>query len=413
MVLPGVSADSVIKTQNGYALAVESSNAFRLITTDHSGQIVIDQSYPALGQASTQAVVQADDGSYALAGWVKTSQSGVTDSWLIKTDSSGQKQWSQTFLGIGAYGLLKTSRGGYALTGDHAFLIVTDSMGNIQWKDYYEQYSWDGNKYFNRLQSIIEASPDHFVMAGTIDESKYGQMEAQWLQVSLNYGDNFVAPEITLSQPEEIIYTTRDVPLIFSASEHSEYSNVYLNGYRFLSSGDTTLNNLPNGNYNLTVSSVYSNLNRSISKTINFKVDSDEPFKTTKITINTPANQTYDDEMVTIKFTVDQQTYNAFYSVDGKENQTVFEPLRIASVTLPRGSHTLTVYAQCIMGGPIGSETVNFNVDPSSPTNTPYGPRPSSSPINNSFSQIIQETLQAVTSKSCLTAHFSLLRSGF
>ncbi len=396
MILPGINANSVVSTQDGYAFAVESQNAFRLITTDKTGQIVIDQSYPAAGQASTQAVVKADDGGYALAGWVRNTAG--FDSWLVKTGVSGQKQWSQTYLGIGAYGLLKNSNGGYALTGDRAFLIVTDSSGNILWKEYYDRGSSDSGKYSNRMQSIIEAKPDHYVMAGSTDEGQYGHMEAQWIQVSLKTGDELIPPKITIIQPEGTTYASRNIPLTFYVNEQIMYSTVILNDCSFQIDGNTTLNNLPNGNYNLTVASVDSDLDRGMSKTASFKVDSDEPFETPKVTILSPANKLYENVLVNLNFTVNQQTYKAFYSVDGKENETVIGDFNVISVPLSRGTHTVTVYASCIAGGPTGSDTVTLNIEASSWDQIPT--QPSSSPYSRAIALIVQETIQAVKSET-------------
>jgi hypothetical protein len=215
MTLPGTSANSAISTSDGYAFSIESPNAFRLVTTDFTGNVSIDQTFPVSGHASTKAIVQADDGGYVLAGWVSNSQTGDNDSLLIKTDSLGQKQWSQTFPGVGAYSLIKTSKGGYALTGDRAALMITDSYGNVQWNQKYED-NGSGSK-FTRMQSIIEASPDHFVMDGVGNAYSINKEDKQfqWMYVTLKSGDQLIPPEIKIIQPNNSIYPSRDVPFTF------------------------------------------------------------------------------------------------------------------------------------------------------------------------------------------------------
>ena len=129
--LPGASANSVISIPDGgYALAVESPSAFRFIRTDALGNVLANEMYPVSGgKASAQAIVQADDGGYAIAGWTSNVETGLRDTLLVKTGASGQKQWSQTYPGLGTYALIKTSKGGYAMTGDRAVLIITDASG--------------------------------------------------------------------------------------------------------------------------------------------------------------------------------------------------------------------------------------------------------------------------------------------
>ena len=90
-----------------------------------------------------QAMVQTNDGGYALAGVAMSIVIGGVGPWLIKVDSSGNKQWEQfyfdkkmnTNLG-GANSIVMTSDGGYALAGG-SYLYKTNSTGNLQWRQFY------------------------------------------------------------------------------------------------------------------------------------------------------------------------------------------------------------------------------------------------------------------------------------
>ena len=163
---PGHGSNSVIKTNDGgYAFTTEYLNAFGLIKIDASGQMQWNQAYDGPSdEATTQSVIQTSDGGFGIAGWTMTNSTGVRGAWLVKTDLSGNVQWSQTYGGLAVYSLIQTSDGGYAMTGDHACLIITDSSGNIQWSQTYDSYSED--RMITRMYSLIEASANHFVMAG-------------------------------------------------------------------------------------------------------------------------------------------------------------------------------------------------------------------------------------------------------
>jgi predicted secreted protein len=142
-------AESVIQTSDGgYALAgfTNSTGAggldFWLVKTDSSGNMMWNQTYGGAGDEAANAVVQTSDGGYALAGWTTSYGAGEADFWLVKTTSNGTMQWNKTYGGAGddeAFSLVQTSDGGYALAGTtnsygagnyDGFLVKTDSAGN-------------------------------------------------------------------------------------------------------------------------------------------------------------------------------------------------------------------------------------------------------------------------------------------
>jgi len=75
------------------------------------------------------------DGGYALAGYTESFGAGYTDLWLVKTDASGNMEWSQTYGGATydhAYSLVAASDGGYVIAGrlnQSGYLIKTDELG--------------------------------------------------------------------------------------------------------------------------------------------------------------------------------------------------------------------------------------------------------------------------------------------
>lgn len=95
--------------------------------------------------------VQTNDGGYAIAGYTSSFGAGGRDAWLVKTDSAGNMQWYKTYGTTGddyAYSLAKTADGGYALFGytvpgglftgvSDYWLIKTDAAGNVQWNKTY------------------------------------------------------------------------------------------------------------------------------------------------------------------------------------------------------------------------------------------------------------------------------------
>jgi hypothetical protein len=123
-----------------------------------------------------RSVVQSVDNGYAIAGWTKSfgSDFGFL---LVKVDSNGNMQWNATFPGpyggwaSGAYSVIQTSDGGYALTGYGFLLVKTDANGALEWS----------HTYVDSLDaiacSLIQTSDGGYVLTGyafSSSESNYG-----------------------------------------------------------------------------------------------------------------------------------------------------------------------------------------------------------------------------------------------
>ena len=405
----GIAANSIIQASDDtYALAVAYPNAFGLITFDISGNTLLDQIYPAPeDQASTQAVVIASDGGYALAGRLVQSSIGVNDTWLVKVDSSGKEQWSQKYPGLGCYSLIKTTEGGYALTGDRAYLIITDSLGNVEWNQIYDEQTGNGSDYYTQMRSLIEASPNHFVMVGVQNSlywpitGPYKHLQLCWIQVALKSGAETIPPTTTILSPTNISYSTRDVPITFYVNQPTSFLLYRVNGLLNLTlAGNSSLTNLPNGQYDLVIFATDSNFNTAASQTVSFTVNSDEPYVPPSVSIQSPAAQNYTTNQVTLNFSVDQPVLWTAYSLDGGANMTALPNLTLYQLT--NGPHTLTVYAGDIEGGLAGSATVNFYVS-AFPSPSPYIiPYPPADAGAHQVSQFIRAAAQTFLSPSFL-----------
>ena len=120
-------------------------------SSDQAPSIEWQQTY---GGGASQ-VIQTSDGGFALAGSVPLNPSFVGYPWLLKTDSQGNEQWSQSYTkypdlnlaGIGP--IIQTSDKGYLLGGSYyqagAFLLKTDSKGNVQWIKSYPSKEYIGD----------------------------------------------------------------------------------------------------------------------------------------------------------------------------------------------------------------------------------------------------------------------------
>jgi len=118
---------SVVQTgDGGYALAGNTLSYggggfdFWLVKTDASGNQQWNRAYGGAGNDYGTSVVQTVDQGYALVGSTYSFGAGSNDFWLVKIDSIGNVQWNQTYGGTsgdGASALVQTNDGGFAMAG--------------------------------------------------------------------------------------------------------------------------------------------------------------------------------------------------------------------------------------------------------------------------------------------------------
>ncbi len=117
------------------------------------------------------SLIQTSDGGFAVAGWT-TSLGNGSNIWLVKTKEDGIVQWEQAYDIYGweyAYSVIQTSDNGFVLSGTttfyndpfptlRTFLIKTDSNGILQWN-----HSFDGI-----CRSMVQTADGGYALAGGI-----------------------------------------------------------------------------------------------------------------------------------------------------------------------------------------------------------------------------------------------------
>jgi hypothetical protein len=169
-------------TDGGYIIAgyigsyEAGSRDVWLIKTDSNGNKQWDKTFQIGEWDKGNSVHQTTDGGYIIAGttdpYYLNPFDDDTDVWLIKTDSNGNKQWDKTFGGTEQdYGssVQQTTDGGYIITGDtlsygagyfDIWLIKTDSSGNKQWDKTF------GGNYTERGNSVQQTTDGGYIIGG-------------------------------------------------------------------------------------------------------------------------------------------------------------------------------------------------------------------------------------------------------
>ena len=184
-------ANYVIQTaDSGYAMTGPSysygGQTVLLIKTDATGTVQWAKTYgtgDGSSDASSSSMKQTADGGYIITGYVSNYGAGNDDYYLLKTDASGNIQWSKTYGGGGnddAACVALTGDGGYIVCGTttsfgdttmgNIYVVKTDATGTLQWsKDY---GSNDGMDMGNSIQQTTDGG---YIIGGVTMGPAFGE----------------------------------------------------------------------------------------------------------------------------------------------------------------------------------------------------------------------------------------------
>ena len=127
---------------------------------DANGNVLWTKNYGGAGDDRGLYLQQTSDGGYIIAGNTTSFGAGGWDAYVIKTDASGNLQWTRTFGGTGedySCYVEQTGDGGYIVMGNtgsfgaggqDVWLLKLDSSGTLLWANTYggtgtEGQHWD------------------------------------------------------------------------------------------------------------------------------------------------------------------------------------------------------------------------------------------------------------------------------
>jgi hypothetical protein len=176
-------AFSINYADDGYIITGQTTSSYDSVNIDvillkiaGDGKLLWLQTFGGDGHDTGESVMQTADGGYIIVGekGIYDAQDGKyrPDVYLIKTDPNGVEMWSKTFGGSGydrAYSVRQTMDGGYIVGGhsssfgavsQNAYLIKTDSDGNLLWENALMQNN------LHHAYSVEELDDGSYMIAG-------------------------------------------------------------------------------------------------------------------------------------------------------------------------------------------------------------------------------------------------------
>ncbi len=187
-----------------------------LVKTDSNGDEQWHKTFGGSGDDDAISVQQTSDGGFVVAGSTSSGDTGISNLYLVKTDSNGDERWSQTF-GDGYIGwsVRQTTDGGYIVAGQvysdvtslhDLFIVKTDATGIEQWNKTFGGSEEDGG------YSVQQTTDGGYIVAGATDSFGAGSYDVYLIKLG--------APT-----PESVIADVQHVQDTISGLQASDFKN--------------------------------------------------------------------------------------------------------------------------------------------------------------------------------------------
>jgi len=195
-----IGVDVKQTTDNGYIICGYYSDSGTggfdvwLLKTNSSGDTLWSNTYGGAFNDFGNSVFQTDDGGYVIIGSTESFGAGASDFWILQTDATGDSLWSTTYGGFYneiAFEAQATSDGGFIVAGykqlqgfsnADVWLLKLFSNGEIDWSQTY------GGNYDDLAYSVQETADAGYILSGYTMSYGSGSQDVYLIKTDM-YGD--------------------------------------------------------------------------------------------------------------------------------------------------------------------------------------------------------------------------------
>ena len=150
---------------------------------DENGEMIWNKAFGGSQNDEVFSGIKTADGGYAVCGYTESKGAGGYDAWIAKLDENGEMVWDKAFGGIEAEvanSIIQTRDGGYTLAGytwskgagrEDVWVIKLDENGEVIWDKTF------GGSDEDVARCIIQAEDGGYVLAGYTESKGAGRYD--------------------------------------------------------------------------------------------------------------------------------------------------------------------------------------------------------------------------------------------
>ncbi len=179
-----VFADLIATPDSGYLAVglTDTPNDFEniyVVKVDNDGNTVFEKNFGGNQKDVGVSVAPADDGGFVITGGTRSISAGEEDLFLFKIDASGDSLWFKTYGGAGndpGYGINPTDDGGFIVAGlfnwSDAWLLKADANGDTLWTKTF------GGSGYDEANFPIQTTDHGYIFCGSTGSMGAGDLDA-------------------------------------------------------------------------------------------------------------------------------------------------------------------------------------------------------------------------------------------
>jgi hypothetical protein len=170
-----------------------------IVKTDSNGIQLWNRTIGGSNVDIPYAAISSSDGGLIITGRTESFGAGKSDAWLLKLDENGFHEWNRTFGGLEhdyATSIISTHDGGYAMAGrtesfgkgsEDMWLIKTNSSGDLEFNQTF------GGINAEAAYSVIENGNQGFIIAGRTSSYGVGAEDIWFLTTAFESNKNTIS----------------------------------------------------------------------------------------------------------------------------------------------------------------------------------------------------------------------------